>query len=642
MASAQVYKTSSGVTYTVTNTSLLPSVYNSYDVTITAPDGTELLNATDINRGVNILGLVQLLASGDVITGSSDSSVLLNLLSVGTYVSVPGATGDFIIGVGAATANTYYIGGTTSISGLANLVTGSTINVAGGTATLTGSSGSALVGALNGSTVNIEYGGTFNTGAALASALEGSTVSFGTGGGTLILNGGKTAISLLASGSLAATTIQNYDPSKDTIELQNTVAAITKYTISGDSTKTITLYGSDGTEVAEYSVSLASGVTLANGTYNSVNSTENNPLSVTYNSGNTYVGVCFLADSMIATPSGDRAVQDIDVGDVVLAYNGQSQKNVKVIWAGHTHVNTKADLPDDQAGYPVRILKDAIAEGVPYKDLLITPEHCLFFNGSFVPARMLVNGRSIFYDRSITSYTYFHIETEAHSVIMADGMLTESYLDTGNRRHFRQNGNVTVISGRTKSDQPKDWVNDAAASLTVARGFVEPLFERILQRAKQLRIPGQTPPVAMTMTSDFHLVSDTGLLIHQTRITGGRVLFMIPSAVTSVRLVSRSSRPCDTVGPFVDDRRQLGVCVGDVTFYDSGKSICLSAKKSESDLAGWYPVEEGNIRWTNGNAVLPLGERSANSLGMLAIEVLAGGPYLLEDQDQQRAESLFA
>ena len=63
MASAQVYKTSSGVTYTVTNTSLLPSVYNSYDVTITAPDGTELLNATDINRGVNILGLVQLLGA---------------------------------------------------------------------------------------------------------------------------------------------------------------------------------------------------------------------------------------------------------------------------------------------------------------------------------------------------------------------------------------------------------------------------------------------------------------------------------------------------------------------------------------------------------------------------------------------------
>ncbi|WP_035367102.1 Hint domain-containing protein, partial [Acetobacter pasteurianus] len=72
--------------------------------------------------------------------------------------------------------------------------------------------------------------------------------------------------------------------------------------------------------------------------------------------------------------------------------------------------------------------------------MLITAEHCLFFEGKFVPVRMLVNGVSIFYDKSITSYDYYHVETDQHSVITADGMLTESYLDTGNRRAFRQEG----------------------------------------------------------------------------------------------------------------------------------------------------------------------------------------------------------
>ncbi|OAZ70812.1 hypothetical protein SRCM100623_02163 [Acetobacter pasteurianus] len=72
------------------------------------------------------------------------------------------------------------------------------------------------------------------------------------------------------------------------------------------------------------------------------------------------------------------------------------------------------------------MLKDAIADGVPYKDMLITAEHCLFFEGKFVPVRMLVNGVSIFYDKSITSYDYYHVETDQHSVITADGMLTEA------------------------------------------------------------------------------------------------------------------------------------------------------------------------------------------------------------------------
>lgn len=146
-------------------------------------------------------------------------------------------------------------------------------------------------------------------------------------------------------------------------------------------------------------------------------------------------------------PSGTKAVEDLSVGDEIIAYVDGVATPRRVIWAGQAHCTVRPGLPDDQAGYPVRILKDAIADGVPFKDMLITAEHCLFFDGKFVPARMLVNGRSIFFDKSITSYDYYHIETEEHSVIMADGMLTESYLDTGNRRSFSQKGKVLSIGG---------------------------------------------------------------------------------------------------------------------------------------------------------------------------------------------------
>ncbi|ATI12916.1 hypothetical protein CPF11_11035 [Acetobacter pomorum] len=199
------------------------------------------------------------------------------------------------------------------------------------------------------------------------------------------------------------------------------------------------------------------------------------------NSDNTMVITCFLSCSMIRTPEGDVAVEDIQIGDEVLAFDWKNNKEVTrpVVWVGKAHAVVRPGLPDDEAGYPVRVLKDAIADGVPYKDMLITAEHCLFFEDRFVPVRMLVNGVSIFYDKSITSYDYYHVETEQHSVIQADGMLTESYLDTGNRSSFRQTGTVVTLRGAVQS-----WEKNAGAPLGVERSFVEPLFQKLEARTR--------------------------------------------------------------------------------------------------------------------------------------------------------------
>lgn len=641
VSSTRTIVTSNGLTYTVTTnqyTGLLSgAVYGtSYDVKITNSSGTSLFNQTNINRGINVLNVIQIGASGDVITGSSDSAVLINLASIGNYVSLPGSTGDFTVGVGGLTANTYYIGGDTSIDGLANLLTGTTINVVGGTATLTGTGGSALVGALNGSTVNIEYGGTLNTGAALASVLEGSTVNFGTGGGTIVINGGGTLISLLASGSLNATTFNNYDPSKDTIELQNTTHPIVTYTIENgglfgldSSQKVIVLKDSSGNIVAEYAVKPADGVVLNNATYN-VNDATNNPLKVTYSNGNTYIGACFLAGSMIRTTTGEVAVEDVQIGDEVLAFDWRNNTDIvrPVVWVGKAHVNVRHGLPDDEAGWPVRVLKDAIADGVPYKDMLITAEHCLFFKDRFVPVRMLVNGVSIFYDKSITSYDYYHVETEQHSVITADGMLTESYLDTGNRSSFRQEGKVVTLFGSTKS-----WEDDAGAPLGVERSFVEPLFRALEWRED--KVSKEQAPVAPELTSDpdLHLVTETGAVVSPMRKTVNQYSFMLPPDTQSVRIVSRASRPSDVIGPFVDDRRSMGVAVADVHLLCAKKSFEITSHLQTEKPEGWHATDWTDCAWTNGDAELPLGDHLAHGkMGILSMTVRAAGPYIVDNQ----------
>ncbi|MBS1102357.1 Hint domain-containing protein [Gluconobacter sp. Dm-62] len=338
---------------------------------------------------------------------------------------------------------------------------------------------------------------------------------------------------------------------------------------------------------------------------------------------------CFLAGSMIRTPEGDVAVETLRLGSTVLAFvNGEAVERT-VTWAGRARMVAKPGLSDAESGYPVRILKNALAEGVPYKDMLVTPEHCLFLKGGFVPARMLVNGRSVIYDRNMPAYDYFHVETAEHSVIMADGMLTESYLDTGNRHTFRQSGTVVSLGGRART-----WNDDAAAPLTVSRDVVEPIFRVIEARAIEAGLESGIEAPVLTEDSGLHLVANTGQTIHQVREANGRMMFMIPSDVTDVRLVSRTSRPSETVGPFVDDRRHLGVLVGEVTLFDSGNTIRIDQHLTDANICGWDVLEDTAVRWTNGNATLPLTARQPNSFGMLAIQVLASGPYLLTSEGE--------
>jgi hypothetical protein len=41
-------------------------------------------------------------------------------------------------------------------------------------------------------------------------------------------------------------------------------------------------------------------------------------------------------------------------------------------------------------------------------------------------------------DNTRSTVTYYHVELEEHSVVIADGVLTESYLDVGNRGEFKE------------------------------------------------------------------------------------------------------------------------------------------------------------------------------------------------------------
>ena len=61
-----------------------------------------------------------------------------------------------------------------------------------------------------------------------------------------------------------------------------------------------------------------------------------------------------------------------------------------------------------------------------------------------MPVRLLINGATIAqHPRRVV--TYWHVELPVHDLVLAEGMPSESYLDTGNRSDFANGGPMVAM-----------------------------------------------------------------------------------------------------------------------------------------------------------------------------------------------------
>lgn len=334
---------------------------------------------------------------------------------------------------------------------------------------------------------------------------------------------------------------------------------------------------------------------------------------------------CFVSGTLIETENGPKAVEDIVAGDNMLLH-GTAGEFAPVVWVGHQDVKVKTWLTDEYAGYPVRILAGALANGVPSRDLLVTGEHCLLLGDAFVPARMLVNGGNIFYDRSVTEYRYHHVETAAHSVLIAENTATESYLDTGNRHAFVSSMQI----GKTKT-----WEQDAAAPLNTSLAHVQPFYDAIVQRALAA---GLAVTAVETVEDPALTFTDgEGNALSIQRVVGDKYVVHIPAGVKQVVLHSRTSAPASVIGPFCDDRRELGVLVGNAMLWEADGTHAVDSHLRNTTAHGWFDLEAGNGRWTNGHGVIALDRHSPHAGAVLTVQILAAGPYAVSFKNDMRA-----
>jgi hypothetical protein len=314
-------------------------------------------------------------------------------------------------------------------------------------------------------------------------------------------------------------------------------------------------------------------------------------------------------------------VEALGVGDLVEAQRAGETTFEPITWIGRRKmdVSTTGNRLD---AYPVRIRANAFAPNIPTRDLLVTSEHCVFVDGRLVPIRLLVNGGSIVVDTSITNYEYFHVELEKHSIILAEGLTMESYLDTGNRGNFANSPVAGLLPDFRLATAHKSWEYDAAAPLAVDAETVEPIWKSLADRAVAL---GHDLPASTPKTSDPELcLMMDGRRIRPVSADSNRYVFMLPAVTCTLNLVSRSMVPADDK-PWTDDRRHLGVKIRQMTIRQGKDVQTLPVDHPMFTAGGWWAVEhaEGAMwRWTDGNAVL--GQIPGRSI--LEIELAAAPP----------------
>ncbi|GGC60876.1 Hint domain-containing protein [Chelatococcus reniformis] len=159
---------------------------------------------------------------------------------------------------------------------------------------------------------------------------------------------------------------------------------------------------------------------------------------------------CFLAGTGVATPEGERGVETLAIGDRVLTVDGRSRP---VRWIGRQAV--AAPFTDALRHHPVRIAAGALAEGVPVRDLHVSPEHALLIDGLLVEAGALVNGASVVRTNPVGAFVYFHVELDDHALIVAEGTAAETFVDNVTRRRFDNYPEYEALFGESRARIPE-------------------------------------------------------------------------------------------------------------------------------------------------------------------------------------------
>jgi hypothetical protein len=402
-------------------------------------------------------------AGGDIFVAQGGQLTIDGgLLSAGTVTKGTGEDGG---GDGAAYGDGIFLQGNETITLAAEA--GQTLTVTG---VVTDQDGVGATGALAGKgalkiagtgTVKLDADNTFQGGIEIDGRLE-LDAAHAAGSGAISFDPGTLAF---APGVTPNNQIEDFVQG-DTIEIIGFHE--TGYAYSGN---TLTVQASNGSVKLDIP-----GQALAdfNVTYNA----SDNETFITSNVA------CYRRGTLITTEQGAVPVEHLREGQRVLTLDGRAEP---VRWIGYRRVDCRTH-PRPGKIQPVRVSAGAFGDGLPCRDLWLSPDHAVYVDGVLIPIRHLINGSTVA-RMSVDEITYYHEELSRHDVILAEGLPAESYLDLGDRASFANGGGMVRLFpefGPPAPDAASLWDAHGYAPLVVTGPPVEAVRIRLLQRSGQM------------------------------------------------------------------------------------------------------------------------------------------------------------
>ncbi len=160
---------------------------------------------------------------------------------------------------------------------------------------------------------------------------------------------------------------------------------------------------------------------------------EGNPVGTLTFSNIENVIPCFTPGTLVATPKGERLVEELQVGDKVITRDNGIQE---LRWIGRRDMSL-AELTAAPHLKPVLIKAGSLGNDLPERDMLVSPNHrmlvanertALYFEEHevLVAAKHLVDNKGVRTAETLGT-SYLHFMFDRHEVVLANGAWTESF-----------------------------------------------------------------------------------------------------------------------------------------------------------------------------------------------------------------------
>ncbi|MGJ8610412.1 MAG: Hint domain-containing protein, partial [Octadecabacter sp.] len=142
---------------------------------------------------------------------------------------------------------------------------------------------------------------------------------------------------------------------------------------------------------------------------------------------------CFTPGTTIATPKGERLVEELREGDRIITRDNGIQE---IRWMGRKEMSAKQLIASPHLK-PILVRAGSLGNGLPERDMLVSPNHRmlvasdktqLYFEEREVlaAAKHLVGSQGI-HAVDVMGTAYIHFMFDQHEVVLSNGAWTESF-----------------------------------------------------------------------------------------------------------------------------------------------------------------------------------------------------------------------